>query len=93
MGAYTPAPCLTPDLEAQVRHDIIEPTLAAMIDAGTPFQGILFAGIMLTSAGPQLLEYNVRFGDPEAQVILPRLGRARFGFVPRSGERNAGADR
>ena len=74
MGAYTPAPCLTPDLEAQVRHDIIEPTLAAMIDAGTPFQGILFAGIMLTSAGPQLLEYNVRFGDPEAQVILPRLG-------------------
>lgn len=74
MGAYTPAPCLTPDLEAQVRHSIIEPSLQAMVDAGTPFQGILFAGIMLTQSGPQLLEYNVRFGDPEAQVILPRLG-------------------
>ena len=74
MGAYTPAPCLTPDLENQVRRDIIEPSLTAMIEAGAPFQGILFAGIMLTSAGPQLLEYNVRFGDPEAQVILPRLG-------------------
>ncbi len=76
MGAYTPAPCLTPTLEAQVRRDIIEPSLRAMVNAGTPFQGILFAGIMLTQSGPKLLEYNVRFGDPEAQVILPRL-RAR----------------
>ena len=74
MGAYTPAPCLTPALEAQVRSEIIEPSLKAMVEAGTPFQGILFAGIMLTDAGPKLLEYNVRFGDPEAQVILPRLG-------------------
>ena len=74
MGAYTPAPCLTDALEAQVRQDIIEPSLRAMADAGTPFQGILFAGIMLTQSGPKLLEYNVRFGDPEAQVILPRLG-------------------
>ena len=74
MGAYTPAPCLTPTLEAQVRRDIIEPSLRAMVNAGTPFQGILFAGIMLTQSGPKLLEYNVRFGDPEAQVILPRLG-------------------
>jgi len=75
MGAYTPAPCLTPALEAEVRRSIIEPTLHAMAKAGTPFQGILFAGIMLTATGPQLLEYNVRFGDPEAQVILPRLGK------------------
>ena len=74
MGAYTPAPCLTAALETQVRTDIIEPSLKAMVEAGTPFQGILFAGIMLTPAGPKLLEYNVRFGDPEAQVILPRLG-------------------
>ena len=74
MGAYTPAPCLTPALETQVRAEIIEPSLQAMVDAGTPFQGILFAGIMLTPSGPQLLEYNVRFGDPEAQVILPLLG-------------------
>ena len=74
MGAYTPAPCLTAALETQVRTDIIEPSLKAMVEAGTPFQGILFAGVMLTPAGPKLLEYNVRFGDPEAQVILPRLG-------------------
>ena len=74
MGAYTPAPCLTPALEAQVRSAIIEPTLAAMVAAGTPFNGILFAGIMLTASGPQLLEYNVRLGDPEAQAILPVLG-------------------
>ena len=74
MGAYTPAPCLTPALETKVRAEIIEPSLQAMVDAGTPFQGILFAGIMLTPSGPQLLEYNVRFGDPEAQVILPLLG-------------------
>ena len=74
MGAYTPAPCLTPALEAQVRSEIIEPTLAAMVAAGTPFAGILFAGIMLTASGPRLLEYNVRFGDPEAQAILPVLG-------------------
>ena len=74
MGAYTPAPCLTPDLEARVKADIIEPSLAAMKRDGIPFQGILFAGIMLTAKGPELLEYNVRFGDPEAQVILPLLG-------------------
>lgn len=74
MGAYTPAPCLTPALEAQIRSAIIEPTLADMVTAGTPFTGILFAGIMLTARGPQLLEYNVRFGDPEAQAILPVLG-------------------
>lgn len=74
MGAYTPAPCLTLALEVQVRSEIIEPTLAGMVAAGTPFTGILFAGIMLTATGPQLLEYNVRFGDPEAQAILPVLG-------------------
>lgn len=74
MGAYTPAPCLTPVLEERIRVEIIEPTLAGMVAEGTPFTGILFAGIMLTRNGPQLLEYNVRFGDPEAQVILPVLG-------------------
>ena len=74
MGAYTPAPCLTPALEARVKAEIIEPSLEAMTRDGLPFQGILFAGIMLTARGPELLEYNVRLGDPEAQVILPLLG-------------------
>jgi phosphoribosylamine--glycine ligase len=73
MGAYSPAPVLTPDLEAEVMDRIIRPTLQAMRERGSPFTGILYAGLMLTSEGPKLIEYNVRFGDPEAQVLLPRL--------------------
>lgn len=73
MGAYSPAPALTNDLERRVMAEIIEPTLAAMAARGAPFRGILYAGLMLTREGPQLIEYNVRFGDPEAQVLIPRL--------------------
>jgi phosphoribosylamine--glycine ligase len=73
MGAYSPAPIITPALEADVMETIIRPTLTAMRDAGTPFVGILYAGLMLTADGPKLIEYNIRFGDPEAQVLLPRL--------------------
>jgi phosphoribosylamine---glycine ligase len=73
MGAYSPAPCLTPDLEAQVMARIIRPTVAAMAAEGRPYKGVLYAGLMLTAEGPQLIEYNVRFGDPECQVLLPRL--------------------
>ncbi len=73
MGAYSPAPCLTPALEAEVMARIIRPTVAAMAAAGRPFKGVLYAGLMLTAAGPKLIEYNVRFGDPECQVLLPRL--------------------
>ncbi len=73
MGAYSPAPVLTPALEAAVMATIIRPTLAGMRQRGTPFKGILYAGLMLTGEGPKLIEYNVRFGDPEAQVILPRM--------------------
>jgi phosphoribosylamine--glycine ligase len=73
MGAYSPARILTPELEARALAEIIEPTLAAMRDAGTPFSGVLYAGLMLTPTGPKLIEYNARFGDPEAQVILPRF--------------------
>lgn len=73
MGAVSPAPALTPALQAQAMREIVEPTVAAMAAAGTPFQGVLYAGLMLTPTGPQLIEYNVRFGDPECEVLMARL--------------------
>jgi phosphoribosylamine--glycine ligase len=73
MGAYSPAPCVTPEIEAQVMARIIRPTLAAMAKEGRPYKGVLYAGLMLTKNGPMLIEYNARFGDPECQVLLPRL--------------------
>ena len=73
MGAYSPASIVTPEITARVMREIITPTLAAMRARGAPFTGVLYAGLMLTKDGPQLIEYNVRFGDPEAQVILPRF--------------------
>jgi phosphoribosylamine--glycine ligase len=73
MGAYAPAPRLDPATVAVVMERIIRPTLLGMAAEGTPFRGILYAGLMLTGDGPKLIEYNVRFGDPECQVILPRL--------------------
>ena len=73
MGAYSPARVLTEALEAEVMARIVEPTLQAMRAMGAPYRGVLYAGLMLTKRGPELIEYNCRFGDPEAQVILPRL--------------------
>jgi phosphoribosylamine--glycine ligase len=73
MGAYSPAPVMTSAMEERVMREIIEPTLAAMEERGAPFRGVLFAGLMITEDGPKLIEYNVRFGDPEAQVLMPRL--------------------
>jgi phosphoribosylamine--glycine ligase len=73
MGAYSPPPALSPALEAAVMERVIRPALAEMARQGTPFRGILFAGLMITEDGPQLIEFNVRFGDPECQVILARL--------------------
>ena len=73
MGAYSPAPILTPELEARAMRDIVEPTARAMAEAGTPFSGVLYAGLMLTAEGPKLIEYNVRFGDPECEAIMPRI--------------------
>jgi phosphoribosylamine---glycine ligase len=73
MGAYSPAPALTPELEARVMREIIAPTLAGMRARGTPYLGILYAGLMITADGPKLIEYNVRFGDPECQVLMPRM--------------------
>ena len=73
MGCYSPAPVVTPEVETQILEDIIRPTIAAMRRRGTPFRGVLYAGLMITPEGPRLLEYNVRFGDPECQVLLARL--------------------
>ncbi|MES1973023.1 MAG: phosphoribosylamine--glycine ligase [Pseudomonadota bacterium] len=73
MGAYSPAPVLTAALEQQAIEEIILPTVAAMKAAGMPFSGVLYAGLMLTAAGPRLIEYNARFGDPECQVLMMRL--------------------
>lgn len=73
MGAYSPARVLTPELEAQVMDRIIRPTVEALAADGTPYSGVLYAGLMLTGEGPKLIEYNARFGDPECQVLMMRL--------------------
>lgn len=73
MGAYSPAPVLTPELERIAIDTIGRPTVEALARAGTPYSGVLYAGLMLTAQGPKLIEYNARFGDPECQVLMPRL--------------------
>ncbi len=73
MGAYSPARVLTPMLEGEAIEKIIAPTVRAMAEAGMPYSGVLYAGLMLTRTGPQLIEYNARFGDPECQVLMLRL--------------------
>ncbi len=73
MGAYSPAPNIDAAMSARIMADIIEPTMRAMRAAGTPYKGVLYAGLMITRDGPKLIEYNVRFGDPETQVLMLRL--------------------
>jgi phosphoribosylamine---glycine ligase len=73
MGAYSPASILTPALEERVMAEIVRPTVRALADQGTPYSGILYAGLMLTAEGPRLIEYNARFGDPECQALMMRL--------------------
>ena len=73
MGAYSPAPIVDAAMSARVMGEIVLPTLAAMKARGTPFKGVLYAGLMITAEGPKLIEYNVRFGDPECQVLMLRL--------------------
>lgn len=73
MGAYSPAPVVTEDIAETVMQKIILPTVAGMKADGKPYQGVLYAGLMLTNEGPKLVEYNVRFGDPECQVLMTRL--------------------
>jgi phosphoribosylamine--glycine ligase len=73
MGAYSPVPAMTPAMSERVMDEIVRPAVRAMAARGTPYRGVLFAGLMLTDTGPKLIEYNVRFGDPECQVLLTRL--------------------
>ncbi|ANB12075.1 bifunctional aminoimidazole ribotide synthase/glycinamide ribotide synthase [Sugiyamaella lignohabitans] len=73
MGAYSPTPIATPELIDEIRETILKPTVTGMRRDGIPFVGMLFTGIMLTKTGPKVLEYNVRFGDPETQTVLPLL--------------------
>jgi phosphoribosylamine--glycine ligase len=73
MGAYSPTPLVTPEIHAEIMARIILPTVAGMKTRGTPFRGVLYAGVMLTPEGPKLFEYNVRFGDPECQVLMLRM--------------------
>ena len=73
MGAYSPAPVMTPEMIDRTMREIVEPTMKGMAARGMPFSGVLFVGLMITAQGPQLIEYNVRFGDPECQVLMMRL--------------------
>jgi phosphoribosylamine--glycine ligase len=90
MGAFSPSPLITPAVEQRVLDEIVRPVLAGMNAEGTPFRGFLYVGLMITAAGPKVIEFNVRFGDPEAQVVLPMLdedlswllGAAATGALP-----------
>jgi len=73
MGAYSPAPVVTEEVAARVQREILEPTVRAMAAESRPYQGILYAGLMITPSGPMVVEFNCRFGDPEAQAVLPRM--------------------
>ncbi len=73
MGAYSPAPVVTKNLEQRIMDEIIRPIISGMAKEGRPYKGVLYAGIMVTNEGPKVIEFNVRYGDPENQVIMPRL--------------------
>ncbi|MGH9347758.1 MAG: phosphoribosylamine--glycine ligase [Vicinamibacterales bacterium] len=73
MGAFAPSPLVTPAIERRINDEIVGPVLAGMATEGRPFRGFLYVGLMLTTAGPRVVEFNVRFGDPEAQVVVPML--------------------
>ena len=81
MGAYSPAPILTEDLQARVMAEIIQPTVDEMARRGTPFHGVLYAGLMIRDGRARLVEYNVRFGDPECQVLMMRLGAQALDLI------------
>ena len=93
MGAYSPAPVMTPEVTERAMEEIVRPTLAEMVRRGTPFSGVLYAGLMIESGAPRLVEYNVRFGDPEAQVLMMRLGAQVLDAVQACAEGRLGAAR
>jgi phosphoribosylamine--glycine ligase len=81
MGAYSPAPVMTPEVEARALDAILRPCMAEMARRGTPYTGVLYAGLMIADGAPRLVEYNARFGDPEAQVLMMRLGAQAFDLI------------
>ncbi|MGE0463203.1 MAG: phosphoribosylamine--glycine ligase [Vicinamibacterales bacterium] len=99
MGAFAPSPLVGSDLQGTIERDIVQPVLGGMASEGTPFRGFLYCGLMLTADGPKVIEFNVRFGDPEAQVVLPlvdgplapTLMAAAEGRLQRAGSRGPGA--
>jgi phosphoribosylamine--glycine ligase len=93
MGAYAPAPVMTEAMTQEVMHTIVEPAVAAMKARGTPFSGVLFAGLMITEDGPKLIEFNTRFGDPETQVLMMRFEGDLLDVLVRAADGNlSGAD-
>lgn len=86
MGAYSPAPVLTAEIEAKAIDEIIRPTMRVMAERGTPYQGVLYAGLMIKDGQPRLVEYNVRFGDPECQVLMVRLGAQALDLIQAAAE-------
>jgi phosphoribosylamine---glycine ligase len=86
MGAYSPAPVLSAGIENKAMEEIVRPTMAEMARRGTPYQGVLYAGLMIKDGQPRLVEYNVRFGDPECQVLMMRLGAQAMDLMHASAE-------
>jgi phosphoribosylamine--glycine ligase len=86
MGAYSPAPVLTDAIAERALDEIIRPTMAEMARRGMPYQGVLYAGLMIKDGAPRLVEYNVRFGDPECQVLMMRLGAQAFDLMQAAAE-------
>ncbi len=81
MGAYSPAPCVTPAIAAQIMDEIVAPTMKVMAERGAPYSGLLFAGVMIAEGRARLIEYNARFGDPECQVLMMRLGAQALDLI------------
>ncbi len=93
MGAYSPAPVLTEAVAERALDEIIRPTIVEMARRGTPYQGVLYAGLMIADGAPRLVEYNVRFGDPECQVLMMRLGAQALDLMLACAERRLGEAR
>ena len=88
MGAYSPSFLISNEVEEKIKKKIIEPTLKAMKDIGCPYQGILYAGLMIENSEPKLIEYNIRFGDPECQIIMMRLENDLLDLIISTLEKN-----
>jgi len=86
MGAYSPAPILSAEVEAKAMEEIVKPTMRVMAERGMPYQGVLYAGLMIKDGQPRLVEYNVRFGDPECQVLMMRLGAQALDLMQAAAE-------